>query len=271
MVHLARTEWLKLRGYWAFWVMIGITFLSYPGINTIMYYAYLDISSQKNEAGELLGLILGQPFAFPEVWKTTAYFSSFFVFIPAVLVIMLITNEYSYKTQRQNIIDGWSRKEFIFAKLINVLIITILITLIYLAVAVTIGIINTKEVKTVFSSHAKSIPLFGLQTFAQLSFAFLVGFLVRRAFLALGIFIFWYMIVENITVQWLKFKSNDEGRFLPLEISDRILPPPSFIARFGEEKYQAMLNAVNIHIVYTFIVLLIIWAFSFWLNSKRDL
>jgi len=270
MLYLARTEWLKLKGYWAFWVMIAITLLTYPGINTIMYYAYKDISNQKNEAGQLMGLILGQPFAFPEVWKTTAYFSSFFVFLPAVLVIMLITNEYNYKTQRQNIIDGWSRKEFITAKLINVLIISLLITIIYLVVAVGIGVINTTETKAIWS-EARFIPLFGLQTFAQLSFAFLVGFLVRRAFLALGIFIFYYLIVENIAVQWLKFKAHDEGRFLPLEISDRILPAPTFFGKFDEKKYQAALDAVNIHIVYTFVVLLIIWALCFWLNSKRDL
>ena len=270
MLHLARTEWLKLRGYWAFWVMIGIVLLSYPGINTIMYYAYLDIGRQKNEAGEILGLLLGQPFAFPEVWKTTAYFSSFFVFIPSILVIMLITNEYSYKTQRQNIIDGWSRKEFISAKLINVVIISVLITILYLIVAVSIGVTTTKETKSIWS-EAKFIPLFGLQTLAQLSFAFLIGFLVRRAFLALGIFVFYYFIVENILVQLLKFKAHDEGRFLPLEISDRIVPPPTFFGKIDEKNYQAALDAINIHVVYTFIVLLIIWTFCFWMNSKRDL
>jgi len=270
MGHLARTEWLKLKGYWAFWVMIGITLLTYPGINTLMYYAWMDLSTQKNQAGEILGLLFGKPFAFPEVWKTTAYFSSFFVFVPAILVIMLITNEYSYKTQRQNIIDGWSRKEFITAKLFNVFIISVLITVLYMAAAMTIGIINTKGTKQIWS-ETKFIPLFALQTFAQLSFAFLIGFLVRRAFLALGIFVFYYFIIENILVQLLKFKSHDEGRFLPLEISDRILPPPSFLGRVKPEDYQKMLGAINTHIIYTFIVLLIIWALCFWRNEKRDL
>ena len=121
MLHLVRTEWLKIKGYWAFWLVMGITMLSYPGINYMWYRIYKEISTQKNEAGELMGLLFGQPFAFPEVWKTTAYFSSFFVFIPAIVIIMLITNEYTYKTQRQNIIDGWSRAEFITAKLINVI------------------------------------------------------------------------------------------------------------------------------------------------------
>jgi len=270
MLQLARTEWLKLKGYWAFWVMIGITLLTYPGVNTLMYYAWKDISSQKNKAGEVLGLIFGQPFAFPEVWKTTAYFSSFFVFVPSILVIMLITNEYSYKTQRQNVIDGWSRKEFITAKFINVLIVSILITLLYMAAAAVIGIINTKVTASIWT-ESKYILLFSLQTFAQLSFAFLIGFLVRRAFLALGIFVFYYFIVENITVQLLKFKAHDEGRFLPLEISDRIVPPPTFLGKIKPEDYEKALNAINIHIVYTFIVLLIIWVLCFWLNGKRDL
>ena len=270
MLHLVRTEWLKIKGYWAFWLVMGITMLSYPGINYMWYRIYKEISTQKNEAGELMGLLFGQPFAFPEVWKTTAYFSSFFVFIPAIVIIMLITNEYTYKTQRQNIIDGWSRAEFITAKLINVLIISVLIMALYLIVAVTMGIVNTKETTSIWS-ESKYIALFGLQTFAQLSFAFLIGFLVRRAFIALGIFIFYYLIVENILVQLLKFKAHDEGRFLPLEISDRIIPPPSFYGKLDEKKYAEALNAVNIHILYTFIILLIIWVLCFRINAKRDL
>ena len=42
---------------------------------------------------------------------------------------MFISNEYTFKTHRQNIIDGWSRKQFITSKLMDVLIISLIVTL----------------------------------------------------------------------------------------------------------------------------------------------
>jgi len=37
MTSLLKTEWLKLKKYWAFWLMTGIVALTYPGINYMMY------------------------------------------------------------------------------------------------------------------------------------------------------------------------------------------------------------------------------------------
>src|SRR4051812_23219652 len=113
MNSLVRVEWLKMRKYNAFWWIIGITALSYPGVNYICYMIYDNITNQPSQASKLAKMAIGNPFSFPEVWHTIAYFSSVFVFIPSVVVIMLITNEYSFKTHRQNIIDGWSRNQFI--------------------------------------------------------------------------------------------------------------------------------------------------------------
>jgi len=86
---------------------------------------------------------MGNPFALPEGWRTMAFFSSFFIYIPSIVVIMLITNEYTYKTNRQNIIDGWSRKNFMTAKMIDVLLLSGIVTLLYAAAALVIGLTNT--------------------------------------------------------------------------------------------------------------------------------
>src|SRR6187431_330058 len=119
MFSLLKTEWLKIRNYPAFWLLIGLCLLSYPGINYIFLKAFESIVKKENAAGKMISVLLGKPFSFPEVWHTSAYLISVFVFIPSVLIIMLITNEYTYKTNRQNIIDGWSRRDFMFAKLLD--------------------------------------------------------------------------------------------------------------------------------------------------------
>lgn len=271
MLHIIQTEWLKIKSYRAFWWVMAITALSYPGINYIFYNAYKEITKQGSSTGEMAKMLLGNPFVFPETFHTAGFFSSFFVFIPAIVVIMMITNEYTYKTHRQNIIDGWSRNEFLIGKFIDVLLITLLVTLLYFTVALVIGFASTKAlVKDIFSKSSY-VGLFALQTFSQLSLAFLIGFLVRKSFIALSIFIFYYLIVENTAVNILKVKANDIGRFLPLEISDRLIPIPAFLGKFNEESYKASLNAIQSHIWLTLAVTAIIWFFCYWINKKRDL
>ena len=271
MTNLIRTEWLKMKGYPAFWWILGATALAYPAINYGFYKIYEDIMGNPTEAAQMAKMFIGNPFSFPEAWHTVAFASSLFTFIPAVVVIMFISNEYTYRTHRQNIIDGWSRNQFVTSKLIDVLIITLIITLLYFVIALITGINNQERLIKNTWGQAHYIALFALQTFSQLSIAFLFGFLIRKAFLALGIFLFQYMILENILAGYLYAKAGDEGRFLPIEISDRLIPMPTFMARLNPDRYKTLVDSIPQHVVLTVILTTIIWAFCYWLNKRRDL
>ncbi len=271
MLHILHTEWLKIKRYPAFWWLMGITALTYPGINFMTYRVYLQITSNENKSGKMVHALLGNPFAFPTGWRTVAYFSSFFVFIPAIVIIMLITNEFTYKTNRQNIIDGWSRRNFMTGKLIDVLLLTLLITALYALVALIIGLTNTTDPKASVWELSYYIGLFALQSFSQLSLAFMVGLLVRRSFIALAIFAFYFVVLEPIAVNILKFKfHSDLGRFFPLAISHRLLPKPAFFSRL-DDTYQKALDAVPYHVGYTCILVMLTWSLCFWINRRRDL
>ncbi|MDB5229601.1 MAG: family transporter protein [Chitinophagaceae bacterium] len=270
MFELIKIEWMKIRKYSAFWWMLGIVALSYPAINYLFYNIYLNIISHKGTTGALAKALIGNPFSFPETWHSVAYFSSYFIMIPSILVIMLMTNEYQFKTLRQNIIDGWSKNQFMTAKLCDVIIITFIVTLAYSTIALVFGF-TVSEDTSGWSNQLQYIPLFMLQTFAQLSIAFLLGFMVRKAFIALGIFIFYYLIVENIGVNYFKFKQHDEGKFLPFELSDRLIPYPKFLGKIDTAAYDKSLNAINEHIVYTLVLTALIWWLCYYLNKKRDL
>ena len=194
--------------------------------------------------------------------------------IPSLLVIMLVTNEYMFKTQRQNIIDGWSRAQFVTSKLADVIIISLVCTLMYTAVAAGIGIYSDPDNIGRWMEQLQYIPLFFLQTFAQLSLAFLLGFLIKKAFIALGIFLFYNLIVENIAVGYAKFKLNDIGKYLPFEISDRIIPMPAFMNRFGKEMkeaYEKAIDAIPEQVLYTIIITTAVWALCYYLHKRRDL
>lgn len=274
--NILQTEWLKVKNYRAFWLLMSVTAISYPGINSIVYFSYDDITSGKTQGGAIAKMILGNPFNFPETFHTTAYLSSFFTFIPAIVVIMLITNEYTFKTHRQNIIDGWQKKTFIWGKFISVALVTLIVTFFYMLVAITLGVLATKTYTlSVIFGQSKYIFLFAFQVFNQLSIAFLIGLLIRKAFIAYGIFIFYSFIVENIVVAFLKLKAvkygQDFGRFLPMEISDRMIPVPAFLGKFDEAGYKAANAAINTHCVYTVGLTILIWVLSFIIFKKRDL
>jgi len=274
--NILQTEWLKVKNYRAFWLLLSVTAISYPGINGVAYYAFKDSIDAKSQSGQLVKMLLGNPFAFPQTFHTTAYLSSFFTFIPAIVVIMLITNEYMFKTHRQNIIDGWKKNTFVWGKMLSVLFITLIVTLFYVAVAIAIGTIATKDFNNAqLFDQSQYILLFFLQVFCQLSIAFLLGLLIRKAFIAYGIYIFYTFILENILGGLFKMKAKkwgtDFGHYLPFEISDRLIPLPPFIGKFNEAENKLAIAAINNHVVYTLILTAAIWALSFYIFKKRDL
>ncbi len=272
MLNLFRTEWLKIKNYPGFWWIMGITVLSYPGINGMFYFIYKENTANTKTAAQMLKMLLGNPFEFPEVFRTTAFASSLFVLIPAILVIMLITNEYTYKTNRQNVIDGWSRNEFLIAKFLNVVIISLIVIALYLIVTLSIGFSTTgPDVKDKFQL-AHYTALFSLQVFAQLSFAFLLGLVIKRAFIALGVFIFYKIIVENIGAELLnKYVHADTGRFLPTESSDLLTPVPAFLGRLDPKVYDHALGLINQQVFISIAYVFIFWGLVFWIYKKRDL
>lgn len=274
MLSLLKIEWLKIKNYPAFWWMLVIVLLTYPGINIGFFYIYEDITTGKDIANQLARTFLGNPYAFPETWHTVAYFSSHFIFLPAILVIMLVTNEYNFKTNRQNIIDGWSRSEFISSKLIDVLIISFIATFVYFLVALGFGFKADPNNWSRCFEQLYYVPLFYVQIFSQLSIAFLLGYFVRKAFIALGIFIFYNLIVENILVGYLTLKKIPITGFLPFEVSDRILVLPAFISNLGvdaKSKYQASLEIVPQQVLYSLIFTAIIWGICYKVHQKRDI
>ena len=274
MLTLIKIEWLKIKKYPAFWWMLAIVALTYPGVNIMFFSIYRKATEGKEMTNNIAKMLLGNPFALPETWHSVAYFSSLFILLPAILVIMLVTNEYNFKTHRQNIIDGWSREQFITSKLFDVMIVAGIATLVYIGVSTVFCFYADIDHLNQWSNQLYYIPLFFLQTFSQLSIAFLLGYLIKKAFIALGIFLFYYLVIENIATTYAKFKLNDIGRFLPFEISDRIIPSPAFFGRFGKDAkigYDHALSLVPEHVVYTILLTVFIWFICFFIHKRRDL
>jgi ABC-2 type transport system permease protein len=222
MFHLLRIEWLKIKNYRTFWILLLISLISVPAFNYVLY------DTMDNSFPKINGKsILGSPFAFPDVWQTVAWNSSILLLIPAILIITLTSNEFTYKTHRQNIIDGLSRSQFINVKLVEVFLLSIILTLVVFLTALGFGYLGNKVLTdTPVWTDVRFAGFFFIEMLSYSLIAFLITILVKRAGLSMGIF-FIYMIIEQLVVAILKNAYKQQWvDFLPQEVTDMLIPQP---------------------------------------------
>lgn len=230
MQSLLKIEWLKIKNYTAFKV------LSIFFVVGVILTNYIVFSVNKNIVSKIepVGLVSSfNPYSFENTWQTTSYATGFLLILPALLIIILITNEFSFRTSRQNIIDGWSRQQFIDVKITLALIISLISTLLVLLTATAFAMLSGTDFSTNGFDH---VGYFLLKSFSYNIIAVLVSVLIRRTGFAIGLY-FIYLGAENIISQLLdvwsmKLKKDgiadlgSLGDYLPMNSSDGLLTFP---------------------------------------------
>src|SRR6476661_149258 len=225
MLRLLKIEWLKLKNYRTFWVLTILYLVSIVGINFITFWIERKVYEAKQSKG-IVELVIGnRPYSFPTVWHMTAYMSSYLLFLPGLMMIIFITNEYSFKTHRQNIIDGWSRTHFISVKLVEALLFAIISTIMVFVTSMVFGSMHDKAFTW---ENVHYIGYFFLQAVSYGLFAVLFAILFRRGGLAIGVFFLYAVVLENLLAGILNKYGNNIGRYLPLESADNLIPLPVF-------------------------------------------
>jgi hypothetical protein len=230
MINLLKIEWLKIKNYTGF-ILLASFFV--VGVAACNYIVYLFIKNvlDKVEASKLF--LSGSPFEFDKVWTTVSYYSSYFLMLPALLIVILITNEFNYKTHRQNIIDGLSRFEFLKVKIAMALIFAVACTLVVITTALIFGATSGSA----FSLDGfKNVGYFLLKAFTYNMVAIVISLLTKRSGVAIAIF-FIYTIFENGVSMLLFFLAiklkkdsnldlGNMGNYLPMNASDGLLTAP---------------------------------------------
>lgn len=226
MLQLLSIEWLKLKSYRTFWILSILYVVSIFGANYVGFRIQQSIYEEKQAKGMAQMIIGTPPFAFPNVWHMTSYISSYLLFLPGLLIIMLVTNEYNYKTHRQNIIDGWSRREFISVKISMAAIGALVSTVIVALTALLFGFIQGSGS---FSTEKTSyLFYYFIQALSYSLVALLFAVLFKRGGLAIGVFFLYALVLENLLAGLMNRYLNYSGRYLPLESTDNLVPFPLF-------------------------------------------
>ncbi|MES2775724.1 MAG: ABC transporter permease [Bacteroidota bacterium] len=223
MKTLLEIEWMKVKNYRTFWILAGLFVVAVIGINYISFR----INAEVNNATSVLGGT-GSPFDFPKIWNTMTWMSSLLLYFPGFIMIFLISNEFTFKTHRQNIIDGLSRKQFVMVKLNVALIIAIATTLIVFLTTLAFGLLGGSSFTV---EGIEYMGYFFVCSFVYILFAMVIALLLRKAALSVGIYFIYGLIIDNVIPALLR-KSFDNkpigSYFMPLDVADGLLPFPFF-------------------------------------------
>lgn len=222
-MRLLQIEWMKLKSYRAFWVFAIIYLVMFP----ITLYAAKNIfESETPDAKQvemLLRSLMANPFSFPGYWHFSAYCGGLLVVLLGLMVVMHTCNEYTFKTHRQNIIDGWSRKQYVSAKLLLVTAFSLVATIYYVILTLIFGALAIPNKGEMFNPQGLVFILyFFIECMVYMTFAMMIGILLRRTGLAVGLYFIYVYIIDNILFTSM-IRHGKGARFLPLDSADSLV------------------------------------------------
>lgn len=224
-------------------------------------------------------------FNFPYIWHFNSYIAALLKIFLAIVIVSMMSNEYSNRTIKQNLIDGLSKKEFILSKFLTVLVFSGISTLFLFVVTLILGysFSDFTELSIVFSDLEYLLAYFVKLT-GFFAFCMFLGILIKRSAFALGFLIIW-AIFEGIVYAILNFKifkgsdiAENIVQFFPLQsMSNLVVEPFSRLNAVQAVKNQlgaAVDGDYGIH--WYQLIIVAVWAiifvyFSLLLLRKRDL
>ncbi len=277
MIRLLKIEWLKLRHFKAFWILlIGfalVTILVGSSGNWILNFLKSKGAEYNGISPSIIPL-----YDFPDVWQNIAYVLGYFKIVLAFIVVISISNEFNHRIVRQNIIDGMSKKEWMLSKLLTMGMLSFLATILLFLV----GLING-----FFSAHPDSfgsifsgmdiLAAYFLEIFTYLCFATLITLLIRKpGIVIVGLFLYTMMFEPLFTIILMEgpeeFKRLTEwhaslAQFFPVRALMNLIHPPYPKYVFYEVQDYISLKELSIVLGWLSIYITAIY----WILRRKDL
>ncbi|MFY0631368.1 MAG: ABC transporter permease [Flavobacteriaceae bacterium] len=227
-------------------------------------------------------------FNFPYIWHFNTYVAAIIKFFLLLVIVSMMANEYSYKTLKQNLIDGLSKKEFILSKFYTVLVFAAVSTVFVFVVSLILGLIYSDYNEFgIIVSGLEYLLAFFIKLVGFFSMGLFFGILVKRSAFAVGAIVIWF-IIENLFrgLFFYNYRGSDTifeevanlMRVFPLEAMSNLIKEP--VSRLGPVRTAANQLGEQFNKSYDvqiFDVLIVsIWTFifiygSYALLKKRDL
>ena len=226
-------------------------------------------------------------FNFPFIWHFNSFIAALFKIFLAVVIVSMVANEYSYKTIKQNLIDGLSKYELLKSKVLMVVALSLSSTVFIFILSLILGyrFSDYNEIGIVFRDLEYLLAYF-IKLVGFFSFCLFLGILIKRSAFALGFLAVWQM-AEGISFGLMKWKLSDVVSyvsaeqvfaFFPLNSMSELIPQPftrlsavkNIAGQIGEQ-----LDANN-EVSWSNVAIVLLWTGIFlWMSyrilQKRDL
>ncbi|KSA14598.1 ABC importer, permease component [Maribacter dokdonensis DSW-8] len=272
MIRLLQIEFIKLWNNRASKVLI------------ISYFALLTsialVAAIKFDIGPIKFHLADQGiFNFPYIWHFNTFITAFFKLFLAIVIVSMMSNEYSNKTIKQNLIDGLSKREFILSKFLTVITFSLVSTIFVFIVSLILGLFYSdfNELSIIFTDLEFLLAFFVKLT-GFFSFCLFLGVLVKRSAFALGFLILW-QVFEGIfrgILRWKFFDGETTDSIMnlfPLQSMFNLIKEP--FSRLGA--VQSVANqmgeklALNYHVHWYEVIIVLFWTAIFIYGSYKIL
>jgi ABC-type transport system involved in multi-copper enzyme maturation permease subunit len=226
-------------------------------------------------------------FNFPYIWHFNTFVIALLKIFFAIIIVAMIGNEYSYKTLKQNLIDGLSKSEFLRSKIYAIVAFVTLSTLLVFVISLILGGIYSdyNEFQIIFSD-LEYLLAYAIKLFGFFTFCLFLAILIKRSAFALGFLALW-QVFEGIAYGLMRWKLSDfipvlsaeqVIKFFPLQAIGNLIKEPftrlSAIQNIADQIGEGFTKDYGISILNIIIVLvwsgLFIWG-SYGLLKRRDL
>lgn len=232
MIRLFEIEWLKLKNYKVFWILTAMYFV---GLILVLSSGMFLMQFLKSKGAEFQGIdtTILPLYDFPDVWQNMTYVATFFKIIPAFIVIISVTNEISYRTMRQNVIDGLSKWEFLRSKFALIIVLSAAATVFIFVEGMITGLIySTVKYPELIFSELEFLLAYFLEVVTFLCFAMLLALLLKKAGFAIVLIFMYTLIFEPfLTVNmlhnpWMKEQVSWLAPFFPIRALNNLITVP---------------------------------------------
>ena len=264
LLHIELKKALKFKAIW--WLAL----LYFGVMAALLFGIEAFINEVVSDAGNNLPITIPgvSLYSFPNVWHNLTYLASFLKIFMAIIGIILVTNEYNYKTIKQQVLHGLTRYEMFWAKVLLNMTIALFATFVLATIATILGFSHTETITWAnFTKKISFLLAYFYEIFAYLSMALMIATLVHRSGFAIGILMLYAFIIDPIA----DYKLPDGwGEFLPAQAIGHVIQIPNsqLMKLFGIEfqEYVAIKD-----LLLSGIWILIFHGIVLWYYKKKDL
>ena len=274
MIRALKLEWLKVKNYRVFWILM------------VMYLAALLIIAStgglflewlKYQGADFNGIdpTILPIFDFPDIWQNITYLSTFVKIFLAFIVIISVNNDQNYNISRQNIIDGFSKNEYIASKMMMIIIMALISTLF----VILAGLINGTIYSHVWSfavifDEIEFLAVYFYEIIVFCTLAFLLSLIIKKAGFVIVALLLYTMMFEPIAVAIFEnapyFRDGimpELAQYFPIKSINNLIKVP-----FGRYIFMEIEDNVSIKaIAITFGWLIFYFSTIVYILYKRDL